>query len=147
MQRIMFDFYPGLPHIYSFTGSRIVIFRIVSQSFSSSQLVLAQYIDIALATYLIPISIWFASISIYLVIIEMRTHISPIGWKSNIILLCNLTVLPHSKRCSTKPPLRVGLIWAAKMHEHLISLCSLYEPRCKQQFCAIACNAVKIHNG
>ena len=37
-------------------------------------------------------------------------------------------IQPRSKCCSTKFPLRTGLICAAKTHEYLISLHSAYEP-------------------
>ena len=46
-------------------------------------------------------------------------------------------MLPHSKRCSAKLPLRAGLICAAKMHEYLISLHSTYEP------CPNGCSALQ----
>ena len=45
-------------------------------------------------------------------------------WKSNIILLHNLTSLPYLKHCNARLLLRAGLIRAAKMHEYLMSLCS-----------------------
>ena len=48
-------------------------------------------------------------------------------WKSNIPLH-NSTTLPYLKHCNAKLPLRAGLIRAAKMHEYLMSLCSMCEP-------------------
>ena len=52
-------------------------------------------------------------------------------WKSNIIPLHNSTSLPYLKHCNANLSLRAGLIGAAKMHEHLMSLCCMYmyEPR------------------
>ena len=47
--------------------------------------------------------------------------------ESNIIVLCNLTMLSHSKHCSANLPLRVRLIHKVKMHEYLISLFTAYE--------------------
>ena len=49
-------------------------------------------------------------------------------WKSNIIPLHNSTTLLYLKHCNARLLLRAGLICAAKMHEYLMSLCSMYEP-------------------
>ena len=54
------------------------------------------YVYIGVATYSIPISIRLANFSNQV--------------ESNIILLHNSTALPRSKHCSTKLPLRAGLI-------------------------------------
>ena len=54
-------------------------------------------------------------------------------WNSYYIIM-----LPHSKWYSAKLALRVGLIRTAKMHEYLISLHSMYEPRPWRKFCAVA---------
>ena len=84
---------------------------------------LGQYSNI-LCSYLHHTFINMAHSHIDIAIIETCVCISAIGYRSNIILLHNSTVLPHSKHSSTKLPLRPGLIHAAVMHEYLISLSS-----------------------